>query len=321
MIGNVLSLLALVAVALFFGWLVTRAWRAKRAIVKWPGVILAGLLTLILVLVSGIVANGLIKMYTPHNFAVSSITVAGTPEQIERGKHIASITCTACHSSNNELPLSGGKNLSEDTGLPLGNLYPPNLTPAGELRGWSDGEILRAIREGVHKSGRPLMVMPAQNLRNLSDEDAHSVVAYLRSQPAVQHETPPMNPSLLAVILTGAGIVEFDLKPVTGPVAAPAKGPTAEYGQYIVSFQDCRDCHGKDFTGGKPPAPVGPDLHLIKGWTQEQFIQTIRTGVDPSGHQLKPTMPWQTYARMDDIELAATYEYMRNLPPVAATRK
>jgi mono/diheme cytochrome c family protein len=80
-----------------------------------------------------------------------------------------------------------------------------------------------------------------------------------------------------------------------GPVAAPPKGPTVEYGQYIVSFQDCRDCHGKDFTGGKPPAPVGPDLHLIKGWTQEQFIKTIRTGVDPSGHQLKPTMPWQTY--------------------------
>jgi mono/diheme cytochrome c family protein len=217
--------------------------------------------------------------------------------------------------------LSGGKNLADDTGLPLGNLYPPNLTPAGELKSWSDGEILRAIREGVHKSGRPLMVMPAQNLRNLSDEDALSVVAYLRSQPAIQHETPPMNPSLLAVILTGAGIVELDPKPVTGPVAAPAKGPTAEYGQYVVSFQDCRDCHGKDFTGGKPPAPVGPDLHLIKGWTQEQFIKTIRTGVDPSGHQLKPTMPWQTYAKMDDIELAAVYEYMRNLPPVAATSR
>jgi len=320
-IGNVLTLLALVAIAVLFGWLVTRAWRAKHAIVKWPGVILAGLLTLILVLVSGIVANGLLKMYTPHNFAVSSIKVAGTQEQIERGKHIASITCVACHSANNELPLSGGKNLAEDSGLPLGDLYPPNLTPAGELKGWSDGEILRAIREGVHKSGRPLMIMPAQNLRNLSDEDVQSVVAYLRSQPAVQHETPPMKPSLLAVILGGAGIVEFDLKPVTGPVAAPPKGPTVEYGQYIVSFQDCRDCHGKDFTGGKPPTPVGPDLHLIKGWTQEQFIKTIRTGVDPSGHQLKPTMPWQTYTRMDDVELAAVYEYMHNLPPVAATLK
>jgi hypothetical protein len=91
-IGNVLSLIALVAVAVLFGWLATRAWRAKRALVKWPGVILAGLLTLILVPVSGIVANGLFKMYTPHNFTVSSIKVAGTPEQVERGKHIASIT-------------------------------------------------------------------------------------------------------------------------------------------------------------------------------------------------------------------------------------
>ena len=62
-------------------------------------------------------------------------------------------------------------------------------------------------------------------------------------------------------------------------------------------------------------------MHLIKGWTQEQFIQTMRTGIDPSVHQLKPTMPWQTCARMDDMELAAVYEYMRNLPPVVATRK
>ena len=88
MLGNILSLLVLVAIAVLFGWLATRAWRARRAIVKWPGVILAGLLTLVLILVSGIVANGLIKAYTPRNFAVSSIAVAGTPEQIERGKHI-----------------------------------------------------------------------------------------------------------------------------------------------------------------------------------------------------------------------------------------
>ena len=88
MIGNIISLLALIVIAVLFGWLATRAWRAKRAIAKWPAMILAGLLTLILVLVSGIVANGLIKAYTPHNFTVSSITVAGTPEQVECGKHI-----------------------------------------------------------------------------------------------------------------------------------------------------------------------------------------------------------------------------------------
>jgi mono/diheme cytochrome c family protein len=320
-IGNILSLLALVAIAVLFGWLVTRAWRAKRAFVKWPGVILAGLLTLILVLVSGVVANGLIKMYAPHNFTVSSITVAGTSEQIERGKHIATVSCAGCHSPNGELPLSGGRNMSADIGLPLGDLYPPNLTPGSDLKDWSDGQILRAIREGVDDSGRPLLIMPARNLRNLSDEDAQSVVAYVRSQPAVQHDTLPTNPSLLAVIMTGAGMVEFDLKPVTGPVAAPPKGPTMEYGQYIVSFQDCRDCHGKDLNGGKPPAPVGPSLQVIKGWTQEQFVKTIRTGVDPSGHQLKPIMPWQIYARMDDVELAAIYEYMHNLPSVATTLK
>jgi mono/diheme cytochrome c family protein len=190
------------------------------------------------------------------------------------------------------------------------------LTPATDLKDWSDGEILRAIREGVDDEGRPLVIMPARNLRNLSDEDVQAVVAYLRSQPAVQHETPPTNVSLLAVILTGAGLFEFDVRPVTESVTAPPQGPTVEYGQYIVGFQDCRDCHGKDLTGGKPPAPVGPNLQVIKDWTQEQFIKTIRTGVDPKGHQLKPVMPWKTYAKMDDVEIAAVYTYLHNLPSV-----
>ena len=47
MIGNILSLLVLVLLVVLFAWLAVRAWRARRAIVKWPGVILAGLLTLV----------------------------------------------------------------------------------------------------------------------------------------------------------------------------------------------------------------------------------------------------------------------------------
>jgi hypothetical protein len=42
---------------------------------------------------------------------------------------------------------------------------------------WADGEIIRAIREGVAKDGRALFpMMPYQQLESMSDEDARSIV-------------------------------------------------------------------------------------------------------------------------------------------------
>lgn len=36
----------------------------------------------------------------------------------------------------------------------LGTHYAPNLTPSGNIKDWTDGEIVRAIREGVDDTGR-----------------------------------------------------------------------------------------------------------------------------------------------------------------------
>jgi mono/diheme cytochrome c family protein len=320
MISNILGLLILVALAVLFGWLTTRAWRAKHALVKWPGVILAGLLTLLLALVTGVSARGLYMIYAPHNSPVHAVKVAGTPEQVKRGEHIASVVCASCHTTNGELPLTGGRNLVEETNLPLGSLYPLNLTPAGELKDWSDGEIMRAIREATHKNNRPLL-MPVSALRHLSDEDTQAVVAYLRTQPGVKNDPPKSQPSLLLAVFLGAGLFPLEAAPLTGPVVAPPTGPTLEYGEYVTSWMDCRGCHGEDLQGGKPPAPVGPSLQVVKGWTQEQFVTAMRTGIDPSGHALKDPMPWKTIGKLDDVELAAMYAYLHDLPPAAATQK
>jgi cytochrome c553 len=93
---------------------------------------------------------------------------------------------------------------------------------------------------------------------------------------------------------------------------APDKSPTAQYGAYILSYQDCRACHGADLTGGVRGqiAPIGPSLQRVKSWKAEQFIATFRTGRDPSGRQLSEVMPWRTIGRMDDEELTAIYEYL-----------
>ena len=58
----------------------------------------------------------------------------------------------------------------------------------------------------------------------------------------------------------------------------------------------------------------GTDLNLVKQWKLSEFIATMRTGIDPNGHELSRQMPWRPLGRMDDEELAAIYEYLTRLP-------
>jgi mono/diheme cytochrome c family protein len=318
MLINLISLVILVALVVLFAWLTRRAWRAKRAWVKFPGILLAGLVTLLLALVAIMAGIGMWKVYVPRNVPVAQVKVAGTPEQIARGEHIANVMCAECHNVTGQLPLSGGRNISEQFNLPLGDVVPVNLTPAGPVQDWSDGEIIRAIRQGIDKNGHPLFAMSglAEEFGNFGDEDAQALVAYLRNSPRVENQTPEESLSFIAILLVGTGLVP-DAPARPGPITAPPKAATAEYAQYIISYAGCNSCHGKDFTGGSGGlSPIGPNLTvLVPKWTREEFIQTMRTGVDPTGHPLSDAMPWKYRGRMDDEELTAMYVYLHGLTP------
>jgi hypothetical protein len=56
---------------------------------------------------------------------------------------------------------------------------------------------------------------------------------------------------------------------------------------------------------------------VLPQWSKEQFFQAMRTGVDFTGHQIRPPMPWKAIGTLDDVELAALYEYLHALSPVA----
>jgi mono/diheme cytochrome c family protein len=209
-----------------------------------------------------------------------------TPEKVTRGKALANM-CIECHSSTGDLPLDGSKDNLIAGGPPVGQFWVPNLTPAGSIKDWSDGEIIRAVREGVHKSGRPLLIMPSQGFHGMSDEDVQALVAYLRSQPPVQRQQPPVQPNVLAALFVGTGMFATSAQPpITGPRVAPPPGVTAEYGEYIVGFAGCRDCHGQDLagtTGGGPTSPPSaPNIRATAGtWNAADFVKMFRTGVNP----------------------------------------
>jgi mono/diheme cytochrome c family protein len=333
MIVNIVSVLVLVAFVVLFAWLTKRAWGSKRKILKWPALVLSGLLTLVLALVTVVALIGLYKLSAPQGNPVATIKVAGTSEQIARGAKFA-VFCAGCHSTTGKPPLDGSKDdfISGPAAPPVGVLYVPNLTPAGETKDWSDGEIIRAIREGVHKSGRALLIMPSDQFHNLSDADVQSIVAYLRSQPAIvnkpQNDTPSNGLNLLGALFIGAGVFPTSVQPpITQPVVAPAEGPTADYGQYLVANIGCRACHGENLAGGKPGGfgpPPGPNITvLVPKWNEADFVKTIRTGVDPTGKSLNADlMPWKAISAFaTDDDLKAIYAYLHGLTPVEKTAK
>ncbi len=323
---GILILIVLIAV---FGFLATRAWKLKNAFLKWGGVFITGLLTLIPAVLLVLALVGFSKLNQRYDNPVANIQVAGTPAKIARGERLAH-TCTNCHAPGNQLPLSGSNFAAKFDFPPLGTLYAPNLTPSGDIKDWSDGEVIRAIREGVHKNGRALLIMPSGNFRKLSDDDVQAVVAYLRSQPGTGGPTPSNQFNVLGAVFMNLSDFRTAQQPA-GSVTAPQAG-TPEYGKYMVDIIGCPDCHGAQLQGrienGQPGPPAGPNLTLIvPKWTEEQFMTFFNTGTLPGGGKVpiltlpsgfsEPRMPWSgVRAATTDDELKVMYAYLHSLAPV-----
>jgi len=306
---------ALIAGGALAGWLAARAWRARHPLAKWSGVTVAGLVSVACTALLCIALLGFYRINFPSRRPpASEMRVAATPELLERGARFGAF-CAQCHGQNNELPLVGSNLLGEGA-PPAGTIYAANLTGAGEINGWSDAEILRAIREGIHKNGRALIIMPSEIFRRLSDDDAHAIIAYLRSLPPTGADTPPTRLNVIGALFVGAGLVRTAAQdPIAQPIVAPPRGATPEYGKYLVSVLGCQLCHGEQLTGGKaggPGPPPGPSLRaIIPKWSAEDFARTLRTGIDPYKHTLNEGMPWKALSNFaTDEDLMAMYVYL-----------
>jgi len=80
---------------------------------------------------------------------------------------------------------------------PWGVAISANLTPhASGLKDWKDGEIGRAIREGIRKDGSPLRPPMAYSwYKNITASDMTALIAYLRSLPALPLAVTPPPPA------------------------------------------------------------------------------------------------------------------------------
>ena len=290
------------------GFLTQRAGRAKRQVVKWVGTPIAGLLTLVTGVLLCAVLFGYWQLNRGYDNPVPELTIAQTPERLERGERLGRM-CSGCHAPDSADAMIGRDFLGEDA-PPVGTFYAPNLTPR-HLAEWSDGEIVRAIREGVHRSGRSLLIMPSSLWRNLSDEDVHAIVAYLRSLPAQGLATPANRLNAFGAAMSLMVPLSQAQPPIAQPVSSPARGPSAAYGAYVSSFT-CAACHGSDLLGD-PDVPSPPLVTIGLAWSEAEFIQFMRTGQRPDGTSVDgEVMPWSdlSWILAEDDELRGVYAYL-----------
>jgi mono/diheme cytochrome c family protein len=306
------------------------------------------ILVILLVVTAALAAGGVAYLFGayPRTAPPSAIKVESTPARIARGAYLSRhvVGCTDCHGERDWSKYSAPQ-MREREGqggmafhLDIGTLYGPNITPAA-IGGWTDGEVLRAMTEGVSKAGRPLFpLMPYEAFAQMSREDAESVIAFIRTLPAVAHDVPrsilkfPMNL-----------IVRTIPKPVTLPSAAPDRSDRIAYGRYLTTLAGCSSCHtrmvrgrpvpnmafagGLEFhprTGGiQRSANITPDMETgIGRWTEAQFVErfTRIAALDDAALALngRPNteMPWRDYGGMDPQDLSAIYAYLRTVPAV-----
>jgi mono/diheme cytochrome c family protein len=175
-----------------------------------------------------IFAGGLAYLYLrkPASAPPSSVKVEITPARLARGKYLFDdlSDCAGCHSmrdfSRFGAPvIAGGMGIGfifpVELGLP-GTVVAPNITPDVEtgIGAWTDGEKIRAIREGISRDGHGLFpMMPYRFYRNMSDEDVYAVVAYMNSLAPAKNPLPRTSIQF-PVFLFVKGVPQ----PVAGPV-------------------------------------------------------------------------------------------------------
>lgn len=292
-----------------------------RKVLKWIGIVLGGFIGLLLVAAVVLSIIGAARLNRTHDIQAEAITIPTDEAALARGEHLMQVAlCTECHGQD-----LGGDILIQDPSI--GSIYAANITGLGATH--SDADLVRAIRHGIDTDGRQMVIMPADIYVNLSAEDLGAVIAYLKTVPPVERNSFDPELNLMGRVLLAAGLfgdvfpAEFIDHEQPFP-NMPAIGANIEYGAYVADATGCTSCHGADLAGDvfDPEAPPAPDLTRggeLGGWSEADFIQTMRSGVSPHGHELDAEfMPWQSFARFSDDELKALWIYLQSLPPNAS---
>ena len=289
-----------------------------------------------------------VKFYvlSPKSRPAPDVKAATSPEAIARGKYLVDhvAACLVCHSTIDEsqpgdhiLSLGAGRDFGDLPGFP-GRLRSPNLSPDKDtgIGSYTDGEVLRAMREGVAKDGHALFPqMPFLTYaQTLSDDDALAIIGYLRTIPAVKND-----PGKMEVKFPVSMFIRAVPQPLTAsPPPAPSPSDKLARGRWLLQVCSCGECHdsvddhrakipGQAMAGGQafPMAngrgtAIAPNITSdpatgIGAYSDDDIRRAIDEGKLKNGKTIN-VMPWSYYAGMTNDDKDALIVALRAVPAV-----
>ncbi len=265
---------------------------------------------------------------------------AGENEALARGAYIFDAAgCKACHTdAKKKGPLLGG---GRAIGTPFGTFYGPNITP-DPLTGigkWSDGDFIRALRDGVSPNGDHYFpVFPYTSFTKMTERDMLDLKAYIFSLPPVNQPNRPHEvkfPFGFRFLLGFWKMLHF-----TPGAFKPDPSMSAELnrGTYLVkALGHCAECHtprtmtgGLDLSKSMAGTVDGPDGETIPNitpdaatgigeWDLGDIEFALETGIKLDGDVLGSLMAEvveNTTSRLTAADRRAIALYLKSLAPI-----
>ena len=285
---------------------------------KWLGILVGSFILLLAIGYTYIYFKTESRIHKRYAVNVQRIAIPQDSAALAWGEHLVQIKgCRECHG-----PDLGGQVMIDDP--QLGRIVASNLTQGrgGIMREYTKADLTRALKHGVRKDGKSVILMPSEEYNSLSAEDVGALLAHIKNLRPVDRELPAHQFKPLLRVLTAFN--KFPLLPAEKIDHTKLSVPTVKpeisvaYGQYVAVA--CTGCHQDNYKGGAPVVPGSPPVPDITRtgnvgqWTEAQFIRALRTGVTPEGKQMQPKdMPWNTTKEFTDTEIKSVYLFLKNV--------
>ena len=294
------------------------------------GRVLAALAVLVVV---GLLAAGAILLW-PAAAPPAVAATPATPDLIARGQYLATAAdCIACHTTPGGKPYAGGRAFR----LPFGTIYSPNITPdpATGIGGWSDGQFVRAVRQGVGAKGEELYpAFPYTSYHRMSDADAVAIKAYLFSLGPVQAR---VEANSLVFPFNQRPLMRFWkllFMPSRGFTTDPGRSAEWNRGAYLVTaLGHCGECHtprnllyglnggqalsGETMQGWTAWNITSDPSHGIGAWSADEIAAYLRYGYAPrrgaANGPMKEAVDF-SLSRLTPADLHAIAAYLKASP-------
>jgi mono/diheme cytochrome c family protein len=241
------------------------------------------------------------RLHEQWQAPLSPLAVQPSPALVAEGERAFRIFgCWGCHHDAGNILFEAPR---------VGRLVAPNIVR--RAADYGDEELVRLIRRGIKHDGTSAIVMPADELGLMADQDVAAVVAYVRSLPQRPDDVSVSTRwGPLGYVALATGKVDFSAA-VAPDIVPPVKRP-ADEGNYLVSAI-CRGCHELDSAYDNGFGMRAPPLRaMAKGYSLDQFRHLMRTGEGLGGRDLgvMSRVAQSGFSYFSDSEIDAIHRYL-----------